>query len=64
MLNDSRWLEPAGFATTPDGEISPQFRFRRKIYKEVLYARQTPSQRVERHRRIANALEEAMAEPR
>jgi predicted ATPase len=62
ILRNSRWLETAGFATTPDGEISPQFRFRRKVFKEVLYARQTPSQRVERHRRIANALEEAMAD--
>ena len=51
------WLQTAGFAQTENEPAAPKFKFLHKLFREVLYCRQSPAERVQRHRRVANALE-------
>jgi hypothetical protein len=62
FVRQGDWLRSTGFARESDDRIVPRFRFAHELHREVLYGRQSPSERVQRHRCIALALEEAAGE--
>jgi predicted ATPase len=55
------FLHPAGHDELPDGTQSAFYVFAHGFYREVLYARQSPSRRARRHLRVAEKLETLFA---
>ncbi|HYI96833.1 MAG TPA: AAA family ATPase [Bryobacteraceae bacterium] len=51
------WLQSSGFSTGSAEGATPKFKFLHKLLREVLYCRQSPAERVQRHRRVATGLE-------
>ena len=41
----------------PNGDVTPEYQFRHALYREVLYRRLNPGQRITSHRRLAEGLE-------
>ena len=52
-------LRESGVNLFPDGRLSARYAFRHAIYQQVLYALTGSAQRVQTHRRIAAALQQA-----
>ena len=57
-----QFLASAGTRELSNRVTTPEFRFRHALYREVLYRRLNPSQRVTFHRRLAEGLE-ALSSP-
>lgn len=60
IVRQGGWLQFSGFASATDEASSPRFKFIHELYREALYYRQTPEERVRRHRRVAIALEQTV----
>ena len=54
----------AGQDELPDGTVSSFYVFAHRIYREVLYSRQSSARRARRHIRIAERLGESICRPR
>lgn len=58
IVREGSWLEFAGFSTQAFQHTVPLFRFLHEVFREAFYGRQSPAERVQRHGRIALALEQ------
>jgi DNA-binding winged helix-turn-helix (wHTH) protein/predicted ATPase len=54
---DGQFITADGVMSWPDGTVAARYRFRHALYQEVVYARISPEQRADLHRRIGDRLE-------
>jgi DNA-binding winged helix-turn-helix (wHTH) protein/tetratricopeptide (TPR) repeat protein len=59
LAERQQFLRYAGTREFPTDAFTPEYHFRHPLYREVLYRRLQPAQRVIFHRRLAEALEKA-----
>ena len=59
LARREQFVSANGTTIWPDGTVASKVRFHHALYREVLYDRVTPTQRIELHRRIAERIERA-----
>src|SRR5262245_32813109 len=57
LAERQQFLKASGAREFSNGVLSSAFEFRHSLYREILYRRLNPTQRVNFHRRLANGLE-------
>jgi DNA-binding winged helix-turn-helix (wHTH) protein/tetratricopeptide (TPR) repeat protein len=57
LADVQQFVKPSGVRTLPTGALTAEYEFKHALYREVLYRRVYPSERVNFHRRLAEGFE-------